>query len=86
MEWLGIHVPDDIKQELQTCTNPAARSVEIATLIAKDLIEFCKQEAIPFGFNIESVAVRKEEVDASIKLLQIVDQLLKSSGLRVQSK
>jgi 5,10-methylenetetrahydrofolate reductase len=86
MEWLGIHVPDDIKQELQTCTNPAARSVEIATLIAKDLIEFCKQEAIPFGFNIESVAVRKEEVEASVKLLQIVDQLLKSSGLRVQTK
>lgn len=86
MEWLGIHVPDDIKQELQTCANPAARSVEIATLIAKELIEFCQQEAIPFGFNIESVAVRKEEVEASVKLLQIVDQLLKSSGLRVHTK
>jgi hypothetical protein len=84
MEWLGIHVPDDIKAELQTCPNPAARSVEIATLIAKDLVDFCQREAIPFGFNIESVAVRKEEVEASIQLLKIVDQLLKANGLRVQ--
>jgi len=86
MEWLGIHVPDDIKAELKVCENPAARSVEIATAIAKDLIEYCLQHAIPFGFNIESVAVRKEEVDASIELLKTVDQLLKANGLRTEVK
>src|SRR5688572_24641123 len=31
MEWLGIHVPQDIQQELKLCSNPAGRSVEIAT-------------------------------------------------------
>ncbi len=86
MEWLGIHVPDDIKEELRSCENPAARSVEIATAIAKDLIEYCQQNNIPFGFNIESVAVRKEEVDASIELLKTVDQLLRNNGLRTSVK
>ena len=85
MEWLGIHVPEDIKQELKVCSNPAGRSVEIATEIAKDLIQYCQERAIPFGFNIESVAVRKEEVDASLELLETVNRLLKVNGLRSES-
>lgn len=82
MEWLGIHVPDDIKEDLISSTNPAVRSIEIATAIAKDLIGYCQQRSIPFGFNIESVAIRKEEIDASVQLLNTVSGLLKASGLR----
>jgi hypothetical protein len=82
MEWLGIHIPDDIKEELQTSASPVVRSVELATAIAKDLIAYCQQRSIPFGFNIESVAIRKEEIDASVELLNTVSNLLKASGLR----
>ncbi|HYC85169.1 MAG TPA: hypothetical protein VEB86_08095 [Chryseosolibacter sp.] len=82
MEWLGIHLPGDIKAELMAIPNPVARSVEIAVNIAKGLIDYCKQRDIPFGFNIESVAVRKEEIDASIGLLNTVRHLLQSQGLR----
>jgi hypothetical protein len=82
MEWLGIHIPEDIKEELKVSTNPVNRSVEIAITIAKDLIEYCQRKSIPFGFNIESVATRKEEVDASIELLNTVSELLKANGLR----
>jgi hypothetical protein len=86
MEWLGIHVPDDIKAELKACEKPAARSVEIATAIAKDLIDYCQQHSIPFGFNVESVAIRKEEVEASLELLNTINQLLKLNGLRTDVK
>ena len=82
MEWLGIHIPDDIKEELRLSTNAVARSVEIASAIAKDLIGFCMERDIPFGFNIESVATRKEEVDASIGLLNTIASLLRARGLR----
>jgi hypothetical protein len=82
MEWLGIHVPDNLKEELKVCANPIARSVEIAVGIAKDLIGFCKERSIPFGFNIESVAIRKEEVEASLALLNTINELLKSNGFR----
>lgn len=82
MEWLGIHVPDDIKKDLQTCENPAARSVEIAVATAKELISYCQQHSIPFGFNVESVATRKNEVDASLELLNTIGGLLKEKGLR----
>lgn len=82
MEWLGIQVPADIKNDLMTSTNATARSVEIATAIAAYLIQFCKDKSIPFGFNIESVAIRKEEINASLELLGIVSNLLKLNGLR----
>jgi hypothetical protein len=82
MEWLGIHIPEDIKQELKASTNAVWRSVEIATETAKELVEYCQQRSIPFGFNIESVATRKQEVDASLELLATITELLKINGLR----
>ncbi|HEY0655134.1 MAG TPA: methylenetetrahydrofolate reductase [Chryseosolibacter sp.] len=82
MEWLGIHVPEEIKQNLQTCEDPAARSVEIALATARELSDYCEKNAIPYGFNIESVATRKNEVDASLELLSGVAKLLKAKGLR----
>jgi hypothetical protein len=86
MEWLGIHIPDDIKEELKVSTNPVGRSVEMAITIAKDLIQYCQEKSIPFGFNIESVAIRKEEIDASLELINTVGQLLKVNGLRSEVK
>ena len=82
MEWLGIHVPEDIKEELKASANPVGRSVEIATTIARDLVQYCMERSIPFGFNIESVATRKEEVDGSLELLNTVRELLEVNGLR----
>jgi len=82
MEWLGIHVPDDIKERLIASTNAPALSVEIATIIAKDLIQYCMERSIPFGFNIESVAIRKVEIEASLELINTVGGLLKASGIR----
>jgi hypothetical protein len=86
MEWLGIHVPDDIKQDLQTCENPAARSVDIAVATAKELIDYCLENSIPFGFNVESVATRKNEVDASLELLSTIGDLLRAKGLRPEKQ
>jgi hypothetical protein len=86
MDWLGIHIPEEIKEELKVCTNPVTRSVEIAITIAKDLIQYCQERSIPFGFNIESVSIRKEEIEASLELLGTVRELLKVNGLREDVK
>jgi len=82
MEWLGIHVPEDVKEELRGCTNPVTRSVEIAVATAKELTQYCLERSIPFGFNVESVATRKEEIDASLELLTTIEEILKENGLR----
>ncbi|HEX5170429.1 MAG TPA: methylenetetrahydrofolate reductase [Cyclobacteriaceae bacterium] len=84
MEWLGIHVPDDTKEQLKASTNAPALSVEIGVAIAKDLIQYCNARSIPFGFNVESVAIRKEEINASLELINTIGELLKVNGLRKQ--
>jgi len=82
LEWLGIHIPDDMKEDLMTSPNPVQRSVEIAVGIATYLVQYCRERSIPFGFNIESVSVRKEEVEASLELLNTVRELMTKHGLR----
>jgi hypothetical protein len=86
MEWLGIYIPAHVKAELTSSSNQVMRSVEIATSIARELIACCEEYRIPFGFNIESVAIRKEEIEASHELLRTVDQMLQEKGLRARSK
>ncbi len=82
MEWLGIHIPDALKEELQACENILARSTEVCLHIADELIAYCLERSVPFGFNIESVAIRKEEIEASIFLVHTIADRLKAKGLR----
>lgn len=82
MEWLGIHIPEDVKEDLKTSENTVGRSVEIALDIANELIDYCTKRSIPFGFNIESVAIRKEEIEASLYLINTVSKMLQAKGLR----
>jgi hypothetical protein len=78
LEWLGIHIPDDIKEQLRTSPEPLKLSDLLATNVARELTDYCSKNNIPFGFNIESVSARKEEVDASLNLLNTVRGMLAS--------
>jgi hypothetical protein len=75
LEWLGIHIPDNIKEDLRMSPEPLKLSSQIATRIAHDLSEYCVKNEIPFGFNVESVSARKEEVEASLNLLSVVREI-----------
>ena len=86
MEWLGIHIPDELKEELKTSENILNRSVEVCLNIAEELIQYCSEKNIPFGFNIESVAIRKEEIEASIAMVHKIGEMLKEKGLRNEAK
>jgi hypothetical protein len=49
------------------------RSVDVSEQSYRELKAFADEKGIPVGCNIESVAIRKVEVDASIELLQRVN-------------
>lgn len=82
MDWLGIHVPEEMKKELLASANILERSVEICLEIADELISYCSARNIPFGFNIESVAIRKEEIEASILIVNKIATKLEAKNLR----
>ena len=82
MEWLGIHVPDDLKEELKNSDNILEKSVRVCLEIVSELTNFCSERSIPFGFNIESVAIRKEEIEASISMVNEIAEMLNKKELR----
>ncbi|SOD82123.1 methylenetetrahydrofolate reductase [Spirosoma fluviale] len=86
MEWLGIHVPDELKEELKTSEDILEKSVRLCLEIAEALTTYCIERSIPFGFNIESVAIRKAEIEASIDLAHRISQMLTDKGVRKPSK
>lgn len=82
MEWLGIHVPENMKTELLEADDILEKSVAQCLSIAEELTDYCLENEIPFGFNIESVAIRKKEIEASIGITNKVSEILKAKGLR----
>ncbi len=78
LEWLGIHIKEEHKTRLLNSTSIVEDSIDLCVEVADILSNYCIEKNIPFGFNIESVAIKKEEIEASINLLKQVEQMLKS--------
>lgn len=69
-KWLGIDIPRWLHNDLTYSNNILDSSLNACRNIALELIEYAGNKNIPIGFNIESVAIRKEEIEASIELLK----------------
>lgn len=76
LRWLGVDVPRWIENDLRHATNPLAASLEQAVSTATELIDYCRRLGVPFGLNVESVSIRREEIEASVELAgQLVAQV-----------
>jgi hypothetical protein len=69
MQWLGISNPRWMENELLHAENILAQSTDYALQNWQTLKVYAERKGLPVGVNIESVAVRKVEVEASIALL-----------------
>ncbi|HEY4785710.1 MAG TPA: methylenetetrahydrofolate reductase [Bacteroidales bacterium] len=76
MKWLGIDIPKWLNNDLIHSKDILANSIEVCKSIATDIFDYSKSKNIPIGFNIESVAIRKEEIDASIELLKDIKEMI----------
>ncbi len=74
MKWLGISIPKWLENDLIHAKDILQRSVDVSEQSYRELKAFADEKGIPVGCNIESVAIRKVEVDASIELLARVSQ------------
>nr|WP_068892230.1 hypothetical protein [Pedobacter panaciterrae] len=82
MEWLGIHIPAELKGDFKNAENMLEKSVSVCLSIATELAVFCAERSIPFGFNVESVAIRKDEIEASIHMVNKIAEMLSEKGIR----
>ena len=69
MKWLGISIPRWLENDLVHASDILEKSVDFCEQSWRELKAFADEKNIPIGCNIESGAIRKVEVDASIELL-----------------
>ncbi len=69
MEWLGIEVPKWLYNDLCHAKDILSSSVNTCINLAHEIMEFASAKNIPIGFNIESVSIKKEEIEAANQLL-----------------
>ena len=76
LRWLGISVPRWLENELLHAHDILQTSVELCCQVFAELLEFARAKGIPLGCNVESVSLKKEEIEASVELVRRVAQLL----------
>lgn len=69
MKWLGISIPRWLENDLIHSSDILENSINICEKNWNELKSFAHEKGIPIGANIESVAVRKVEIEASIELV-----------------
>jgi len=72
MKWLGVAFPRWLENELQFAKDPLAKSLELCERIFIEVWDFARGKGIPLGINVESVSIRKTEIEASVELLQLL--------------
>jgi len=79
MQWLGIAFPRWLQNDLRRSRDILETSVALAIRIGEELVEYAREYGIPLGFNVESVSVRKTEIDASVALFHALAARMKRS-------
>jgi hypothetical protein len=70
LRWLGVDVPRWVENDLRQAHDTLDASIEQAESILVDLMDFCRRLGCPFGINIESVSIRRVEIEASVRLAE----------------
>jgi len=81
MKWLGISIPWWLENDLLNSEDILNKSVTLSKAIFTELLEFSIEKGIPVGCNIESVSIRKVEIEASISLAKDIKSIIASSGI-----
>jgi hypothetical protein len=68
LKWLGIAFPRWLENELHDARDILATSLRLCQETCRDLLGFAREKGLPVGLNVESISIRKEEVEASAAL------------------
>ncbi|HEX4335284.1 MAG TPA: hypothetical protein VH062_05185 [Polyangiaceae bacterium] len=70
MKWLGISFPRWLENELRHSADTLGRSIDLCESVFTDVLDYAREKQLPLGINVESVSIRKAEIDASVELFR----------------
>lgn len=77
LRWLGVDVPRWMENDLRHATDTLEASYRLAVAAATDLTAFCRDLGVPFGINVESVSIRRVEIEMAIRLAAELGTILR---------
>jgi hypothetical protein len=80
MKWLGIRFPRWLENELSYARDPLETSLTLCERIFLELWSYARDKGIPLGVNVESVSIRKAEIEASLALVRALVQHTRRSS------
>lgn len=76
MKWLGIHVSKWIENEILNAEDTLDKSVEMLIESYKTIWDYAKKKGIPIGCNVESISIRKSEIEASVVMAKRLKKIM----------
>jgi len=76
MRWLGVSVPRWLQNELLHAHDILEKSIDLSISGFQELYAFAQEKGIALGCNVESVSLRKAEIDASVEMLHRVAKIM----------
>jgi 5,10-methylenetetrahydrofolate reductase len=77
MKWLGIAFPRWLENELRHSADTLERSIDLCESVFNDVQEYALEKRLPVGINVESISIRKAEVEASVELYRRLSSRLR---------
>ncbi|OCL26107.1 5,10-methylenetetrahydrofolate reductase [Orenia metallireducens] len=77
MKWLGINIAKWLENDLLNSEDILEQSLNSSKKIFEELLDYALEKGIPIGCNIESLSIRKAEIEASIELAEFVKETFK---------
>ncbi len=76
MRWLGVSVPRWLENDLLHAQDILEKSIDLAISGFQELYAFACEKGLALGVNVESVSLRKAEIDASVEMVNRVATIL----------
>ena len=76
LNWLGVRFPPDTARAILGAAQPLAKSIEICRGNLRRILEQPYAREIPLGVNVESVSINRDEIDASVDLVQALTEVM----------
>lgn len=81
IRWLGIAIPDATAAAILDDAAPLSRSISVCREILRRILDQPYADQIPLGVAVESVSINKDEIAASIELVEALREVVAERGL-----
>lgn len=80
MKWLGISFPRWLENELRSSNDTLEKSMKLCEQTFSEVLDFAREKRLPVGINVESVSIRRAEIDASAELFRALSSRIRRAA------